>query len=105
MPIAISVNMFRLRLTIDCQPRSKKGHPAQSTTGVARASCIQFEVCGPRRNTGTASPRPIQKRRVMSRNSALGPVSPVAISGSRAMPQIGQFPGAGRLIWGCIGQV
>ena len=36
MPMAISVNMFRLRVTSDCQPRTKKGQPAHSTTGVAR---------------------------------------------------------------------
>ena len=28
-----------------------------------------------------------------------------ATSGSSAMPQIGQFPGAAWRIWGCIGQV
>ena len=43
MPIAISVNMLRLRVTTDCQPRTKNGQPAHSTTGVASASCIQFD--------------------------------------------------------------
>jgi hypothetical protein len=38
VPRAISVNMLRLRLTIDIQPRSKKGQPAQRTTGVASTS-------------------------------------------------------------------
>ena len=38
-------DMLRLRVTSDCQPRRKKGQPAQSTTGVARISCTQFEVC------------------------------------------------------------
>ena len=38
VPIAISVNMLRLRVTSDCQPRSKNGQPAQSTTGVASAN-------------------------------------------------------------------
>ena len=33
MPMAISVNMLRLRVTSDCQPRTKNGQPAQSTTG------------------------------------------------------------------------
>jgi hypothetical protein len=33
VPRAISVNMFRLRVTSDCQPRTKKGQPPQSTTG------------------------------------------------------------------------
>ncbi len=34
--------MFRLRLTIDCQPRTKNGQPHQSTTGVASTSSIQI---------------------------------------------------------------
>ena len=45
------------------------------------------------------------KRRVMSVNSALGPVWAVGISGSSDMPQIGQFPGPLCRICGCIGQV
>ena len=111
--------MLRLRLTIDAQPRSKNGHPAHRTTGVARANWIQIEMCiGTRwcsagirwppissRNTGKASARPIQKRRVISASSGLGPASAAAISGSSAMPQIGQLPGASRRISGCIGQV
>ena len=43
MPSAISVNMLRLRVTSDCQPRSKNGQPAHSTTGVAKANCSQFD--------------------------------------------------------------
>ena len=35
MPRAISVNMFRLRLTSEAQPRSKNGQPPHRTTGVA----------------------------------------------------------------------
>ena len=98
--------MLRLRLLTDAQPRSKNGQPAQSTTGVASTSSIQFKTCGfttactlgrwpaiSRTKTGTASASPIQKRRVMSTSSGLGPVSAVATSGSSAMPQIGQFPG------------
>ena len=38
VPSAISVNMFRLRLTMDCQPRTKNGQPPHSTTGVASRS-------------------------------------------------------------------
>ena len=45
MPIAIRVNMLRLRVTSDCQPRTKNGQPAHSTTGVASTIWIQFEVC------------------------------------------------------------
>ena len=41
----MSVNMFRLRLTIDCQPRTKKGQPHQRTTGVASANSIQGRTC------------------------------------------------------------
>ena len=56
-------------------------------------------------STGKDSTRPIQKRRVMSRNSALSPDVPVAITGSSAMPQMGQLPGPICRTWGCIGQV
>ena len=44
MPSAISVNMFRLRLTSDSQPRRKNGQPPHSTTGVASASWTQIAV-------------------------------------------------------------
>ena len=56
-------------------------------------------------NTGSVSTSAIQKRRVMSASSGLGPESAVAISGSSAMPQIGQAPGPIWRISGCIGQV
>ena len=46
MPSAISVNMLRLRVTSDAQPRTKNGQPAHSTTGVARPVAIQFETAG-----------------------------------------------------------
>ena len=36
--MAISVNMLRLRFTTDCQPRTKNGQPAHSTTGRRRAA-------------------------------------------------------------------
>ena len=48
---------------------------------------------------------PIQKRRVMSINSALGPVFSPTLSGSSAIPQIGHAPGPTCRICGCIGQV
>ncbi len=38
VPIAIKVNMLRLRAAIEAQPRLKKGSPPQTTTGVASAS-------------------------------------------------------------------
>ena len=37
--------MLRLRVTSDCQPRTKNGQPPHSTTGVASSIWIQFEVC------------------------------------------------------------
>jgi len=56
-------------------------------------------------NRGSAKTAPIQKRRVMSTSSRLGPASADAVSGSNPIPQIGQLPGFGRRISGCIGQV
>ena len=41
----------------------------------------------------------------MSASSGLGPVSAVTVTGSSAIPQIGQEPGPGCRISGCIGQV
>ena len=55
--------------------------------------------------SGTASATPTQNRRVMSRNSGLAPSPAAGVSGSNAMPQIGQLPGPLRTICGCIGQV
>ena len=113
----IKVNMLRLRVRNDAQPRTKNGQPAHRTTGVASASCTQFEVRGGRMrqpnrsepsvrtSSGIASTALIHKRRVMSISSGLGPSSRLGCSGSSAMPQIGQAPGASRRIWGCIGQV
>ena len=45
----------------------------------------------------------VQNRRVMPRSSAFSS-TPVSVRGSSAIPQIGQLPGAGRTICGCIGQ-
>jgi hypothetical protein len=56
-------------------------------------------------STGKVSTVPIQKRRVKSASSGLGPVSALTSTGSRAMPQIWQEPGPTCRIWGCIGQV
>ncbi len=116
--MAIRVNMFSRRETSEAQPRWKKGHPAHSTTGVANANWIQFDDCRltsiirpvrcppiSRANTGAVSARAIQKRRLMSASSALGCGSAVAVTGSSAMPQIGQAPGPACRICGCIGQV
>ena len=89
MPTAISVNMLRLRLRIERQPRSKKGAPAHRTTGEASASSIQLKARpgsaskSPGRRwrpmartmSGTDRTAPTQSRRRMSRYSALGPSS------------------------------
>ncbi len=57
-----------------------------------------------RTSIGTARPTLIQNRLVISTSS--GFFSSAVISrGSSVMPHIGQFPGSGRTIWGCIGQV
>ncbi len=36
--------MFRLRVTIEFQPRTKNGQPAHNTTGVAKTICSQFDA-------------------------------------------------------------
>jgi hypothetical protein len=41
--------MFRLRFFTDAAARTKKGQPAQSTTGVPKSIWIQFDSCCPRR--------------------------------------------------------
>ncbi|MEO6745280.1 MAG: hypothetical protein ABIN08_12420 [Caldimonas sp.] len=40
------MNMFKLRFFSDDTARTKKGQPAQRTTGVPSRSWIQFESCG-----------------------------------------------------------
>src|SRR4029450_13304634 len=53
-------NMFGLRLTMDCHPRSKNGQPPHSTTGVARISSSQItaraEIRRPMGPPGIMSP-------------------------------------------------
>src|SRR6478672_8831923 len=119
VPIAISVNMLSFRVRTDTQPRVKTGQPAQSTTGVASTSWAHDDADGettsPRagtrwppissRTTGTDRASATRNLRVMSVSSGLGPVSAVASTGSRAIPQIGQAPGPYRRTSGCIGQV
>src|SRR5579862_8019873 len=60
-----------------------------------------------RARMGRESATETQKRRVMSINSGLGACAVVAVTvtGSRAMPQMGQWLGSSRRISGCIGQV
>src|SRR6266536_3145844 len=114
------VNMFGLRLTMDCHPRSKNGQPPHNTTGVARISSSQITAradmtrpTGPleimsamvRKRIGAARTALTQKRRDMSRSSRLSSPSRVTVRGSNAMPQIGHVPRPFRTISGCIGQV
>src|SRR5512146_480860 len=111
--------MLRLRFCTDCQPRKKKGHPPQRTTGVARTSSSHPRVCGGRmfsmrrpgrnspiatRRTGTVRKRLTRKRRVMSTSSGFSSSSAAAVRGSRAIPHLGQFPGVSRTTSGCMGQ-
>ena len=110
--------MFGLRLTIDAHPRSKNGRPAQSTTGAAQASWIQFETVrlsgsapAPATisvmampNTGSPIAAAMRNRRVMSASSGLGASSGVTARGSSAMPHAGHAPGASRRTSGHIGQ-
>ena len=109
--------MFNLRVTTDLQPLTSSGQPHQSTTGAARANSTQARIAagsqctptmciiaistsGPDRTTLT------QKRRVMSFNSwSSSWPSSDTVSGSNAMPQMGQLPGPSRTISACIGQV
>ena len=87
--------MFRLRVTRDCQPRTKKGQPPQSTTGAAsseldpeRRRAGRSAASGQARSSrpwrtqrrGWSGSRLTQNRRVMSTSSGLGPSS--AASGS-----------------------
>src|SRR4029077_3891198 len=117
---AISVKMFVERFTIEAQPRWKNGHPPHKTTGVAKISSIQGsqpfgKMCRPGTpgsmsdmaiaSKGAVGARLTQKRRVMSRNSGFSSSWAVAVRGSSAMPQMGQLPGPGRTISGCMGQV
>ncbi len=116
-PSEISVNMFRLPLRIEAAPRTKNGHPAHSTTGVASANWTHWRTAGckiwtPNRSgaiastrTGIASAVAIHKRRVISISSGLGSSTAEIVRGSSAIPQIGQLPGRSRTISGCIGQV
>ena len=80
-------------------------HPVRSPA--ARSACAGRRRArpSPERRPVRASATPTQKRRVMSRSSGLGPLSAVTITGSSAMPQIGQAPGPTCRISGCIGQV
>ena len=118
--MAIRVNMLVERLTTDAQPRSKNGHPPQSTTGEASSSSIQGShpfgstlwtgMPGSMSamaiaSSGTVNRILTQKRLVIARSSGFSSTPALTVRGSSAMPQIGHAPGPGRTISGCIGQV
>src|SRR5207253_1058467 len=81
----------------DLHPLAKNGAPPQTTTGVASTSCSQAELtCAiDTMSRGIVSAREIQKRRDIEASSGSGLPSSVATTGSSAMPQSGQAPGAG----------
>ena len=112
--------MFRLRLTIEAQPRSKNGQPPQSTTGVASTNSIQpiariESKCCKRlagKHVGHAEKQERERKRDADPESArhghefgIFFFVAAAVRGSSAMPQIGHEPGSARTICGCIGQV
>ena len=120
MPSAIRVNMLRLRLRTEAQPRLKNGSPHQTVTGEASANSAQTDtvdgtirshaspgICPAIASTtsGTVKTAPIQNRRRMSISSGLGWSAALTVIGSSAMPQTGQSPGPSWTISGCIGQV
>ena len=120
VPIAISVNMF----SSGSAPRSSRARRtasrAHSTTGVASTSWTHVDAVGeiaswiagnrsppiPRTTTGMdrtdADPEPAGH---VAPAPGSGPLSAVTMTGSSAIPQIGQEPGPGRRISGCIGHV
>src|ERR1700730_83081 len=113
--------MFRLRVAMDRQPRTKNGQPPQSTTGVAKINSNHCQVLGEANRmsgdmaekksdmvttrSGIVSAVHIQNRMVMSTSSGFFSSPILTILGSKAMPQIGHAPGLSRTIWGCIGHV
>ena len=55
-------------------------------------------------NTGTVKATPVQNRRCMCLSSEFSSSPAETVRGSRAIPQMGQFPGSVRTISGCMGQ-
>ena len=115
-PRPISVHMFGFPVRIESMQRRKNGAAAHNTTGVASTSSNHvrtvLETAGARRcpampeiATRIVSGSVHQKRRRKSTISGFSPSSSDGITGSSAMPQIGQLPGALRRISGCIGHV
>src|SRR5215813_10943550 len=120
--MAISVNMFGLRLTNDAHARAKKGQPAHQTTGVDSTNPAQLrrppldDMKRPpvsmsaivTTNTGAVRSAAIASRRVMSTSSGFGASSgseaALDKSGSSAIPHFGQAPGSDDRTSGSIGQ-
>src|SRR6266702_3234787 len=97
--------MFRLRFTIDCQPRTKNGQPPQRTTGVARTNSTQVRARS-EISLSSGAPRrfaPIAARRIGIVSSGFSSSFAEMTRGSSAIPQIGHDPGSERTISGCIG--
>jgi hypothetical protein len=99
--------MLRLRVTSEAQPRSKNWPPGPEHNRrrkdeldphrdphrhqmVERGKDMATHLQNEHRQDRASA---IQKRRVMSASSGLGPVVAVTIAGSSAMPQMGQAPG------------
>src|SRR6185295_13063927 len=59
----------------------------------------------PIKNNGKVKTTLSQNRRRISTSSSFSSSATETVRGSSAMPQIGQLPGASRMISGCIGQV
>src|ERR1700730_8720933 len=106
--------MFRLRVAMDRQPRTKNGQPPQSTTGVAKINSNHCHVLGEANRMsgdmaekksdmatsriGIVSAVEIQNRLVIFTSSGFLSSSAVTVLGSRAIPQIGHEPGLSRTI-------
>ena len=114
----ISVHMLGERFRSEAANRRQNGQAAHSTTGLAINSSTQPNAAPSQRWNGSPTSSPIDStssgtlsaalttsRRVKSLSSGFGPGSAAGTTGSSAMPQIGQSPGASRTICGCIGQV
>src|SRR5579862_6961008 len=121
VPKPISVNMFKLRVTRDRQPRAKNDQPPHKTTGVARTNSSHCHALGEANFNSAESPGKksamvtikigivsaidTQNLRVMLASSGLFSSPVLTVLGSNAIPHIGQDPGWSLTICGCIGQV
>ena len=112
--------MLREREVSEFSPRTRTAMPPRAQTGIekanelhpevfmsGKAACREAGTCSAiaSASTGTVSVKPNQNRRVMSTSSGFGPSSPVATTGSSAMPHFGQAPGPTWRTSGCMGHV